>query len=249
MQRFFIISLVVSFIALVACSKVPGDIIKPKTMENLLVDIHKAEAYMENSKYLANNKLAQDSIKNSIYAKHGVTGAEFDTSIVWYGANLEEYIEIYDKVIMRLQEENNSLLALMNNQKDMFTGMTRSGDTVNIWNINPHYIFEGRLNNNFLSFTVPYDDNFKDGDLFKLKFKLTSREESPYESHVILAVKESRDSTTITKKNIFKNGWDSIEVKSKGNIRRVMGSFYVPATPEWRVTHIDSITLERIHTK
>ncbi|MBR4119343.1 MAG: DUF4296 domain-containing protein [Bacteroidales bacterium] len=218
-------------------------------MENLLVDIHKAEAYMENSKYLANNKLAQDSVKNSIYAKHGVTGAEFDTSIVWYGANLEEYIEIYDKVIMRLQEENNSLLALMNNQKDMFTGMTRSGDTVNIWNINPHYIFEGRLNNNLLSFTVPYDDNFKDGDLFKLKFKLTSREDSPYESHVILAVKESRDSTTITKKNIFKNGWDSIEVKSKGSIRRVMGSFYVPAIPEWRVTHIDSITLERIHTK
>ena len=87
MQRFFIISLVVSFIALVACSKVPGDIIKPKTMENLLVDIHKAEAYMENSKYLANNKLAQDSIKNSIYAKHGVTGAEFDTSIVWYISN------------------------------------------------------------------------------------------------------------------------------------------------------------------
>jgi hypothetical protein len=168
---------------------------------------------------------------------------------VWYGSNLDIYIEVYDKVIKKLQEENNTLLALMNNQKDMFIGMTRSGDTVNIWNRNSHYVFEGRLNNNLLTFTVPYDDNFKDDDMFKLKFKIISREESPYPVQVILALKENKEATSFTKKSIPGNGWDSVEIKSKGTIRRVMGSFYVPATPEWKVTHIDSISLERIHTK
>ena len=250
MQRVFIIGLIIATTVLsIACSRVPSNIIDAKTMESLLIDIHKAEAYMENNKYIANNRLAQDSVKNSIFTSHNVTAAEFDSSVVWYGSNLDIYIEVYDKVIKTLQEENNTLLALMNNQKDMFIGMTRSGDTVNIWNRNSHYVFEGRLNNNLLTFTVPYDDNFKDDDIFKLKFKIISREESPYPVQVILALKESKEATSFTKKSIPGNGWDSVEIKSKGTIRRVMGSFYVPATPEWKVTHIDSISLERIHTK
>ena len=250
MQRVFIIGLTVLLtITIFSCGRVPGDVIDTKTMELLLVDIHKAEAYMENNKYLANNKSAQDSVKNTIFAKHNITSEEFDYSVVWYGANLDKYIEIYEKVIIRLQEEDNSLLALMNNQKDMYISMTRSGDTVNIWNRNSHYIFEGRLNNNLLTFTVPYDDNFKEGDLFKLKFKITSREESPYNPQVVLAVKESKSVTIYTKKSITNNGWDSIEVQSNATIRRVMGSIYVPAVPEWKTTHIDSISLYRIHTK
>lgn len=250
MKRVFIIGLIIATTVLsIACSRVPSNIIDAKTMESLLIDIHKAEAYMENNKYIANNRLAQDSVKNSIFTSHNVTAAEFDSSVVWYGSNLDIYIEVYDKVIKKLQEENNTLLALMNNQKDMFIGMTRSGDTVNIWNRNSHYVFEGRLNNNLLTFTVPYDDNFKDDDMFKLKFKIISREESPYPVQVILALKENKEATSFTKKSIPGNGWDSVEIKSKGTIRRVMGSFYVPATPEWKVTHIDSISLERIHTK
>ena len=143
MQRVFIIGLIIATTVLsIACSRVPSNIIDAKTMESLLIDIHKAEAYMENNKYIANNRLAQDSVKNSIFTSHNVTAAEFDSSVVWYGSNLDIYIEVYDKVIKKLQEENNTLLALMNNQKDMFIGMTRSGDTVNIWNRNSHYVFE-----------------------------------------------------------------------------------------------------------
>ena len=250
MQRIFIFGIIIAtaFISF-ACNRVPGEIIDAKTMELLLIDIHKAEAYMENDKFLANNKAAQDSVKNIIFSKHNVTSTDFDTSVVWYGSNLDIYIEIYDKVIEKLQEENNTILALMNNQKDMFIGMTRSGDTVNIWNRNSHYMFEGKLNNNLLTFTVPYDDNFKEEDLFKLKFKITSQDKSPYPAQVVLAIKESKDSTYFAKKSTSVNGWDSIEIKSKGTIRRVMGSIYVPAVPEWKVTYIDSISLDRIHTK
>ena len=249
MQRILVIGLVVLATILFACNRVPSDIIDTKTMELLLIDIHKAEAYMENNRYIANNKKAQDSVKNSVFTKHGVTSEEFETSVEWYGANLEMYIDIYDKIIEKLQEEDNTLLALMNNQEDMFIGMTRSGDTVNIWNRNPHYLFEGKLNNNLLTFTVPYDDNFKEEDFFKLKFKISSYNESQYPAQVILAIKASRDSTYFTKKEIAINGWDSVEIQSTGVIRRVMGSFYVPAVPEWKVTQIDSISLERIHTK
>ena len=244
-----ICSIIIVLTSIFACSKVPGDIIDPDTMENLLIDIHKAEAYMESSKYLSVDKKAQDSIKNIIYKKHNVSKTEFDTSVVWYGENLEEYIDIYDNVILRLQEEDNALLALMNGQKDMYIGMSRSGDTVNIWNINPHYIFEGKLNNNLLTFTIPYDDNFKEDDIFKLKFKIISKDKSPYATQVILALKQNKNITKFVKKSIPQNGWDSLEIKSNGSIRRVMGSFYGPAEPEWKVTHIDSISLERIHTK
>lgn len=234
---------------LLACGRIPDYVIDPDEMEDLLVDIHKAEAYMESNKYIAHNKAAQDSIKNNIYAKHNVTKAEFDSSMIWYGANLKEYIEIYDNVINRLQNEDNKLLAMISDQPDMYTGLTRSGDTVNIWNKSPHFIFEGKLNNNLLTFLVPYDDNFKDNDIFKLKFKISSQYESRYPTQVILAVKESKNATNYIKKEIKSLGWDSLELKTKGSIRRVIGSIYVPADPIWRTTNIDSISLERIHTK
>lgn len=250
MKRGTILFLMVTVVSvLLSCSRTPNNVIDSDKMEDLLIDIHKAEAYMESNKYIAHNKAAQDSIKNKIYAKHNVTKAEFDSSMIWYGANLKEYIEIYDNVINRLQSEDNKLLAMISDQPDMYTGLTRSGDTVNIWNKTPHYIFEGKLNNNLLTFVVPYDDNFKDNDIFKLKFKISSQYESKYPTQVILAVKESKNTTNYIKKEIKSLGWDSVELKSKGSIRRVIGSIYVPADPIWKITNIDSISLERIHTK
>lgn len=250
MRRGFVIFFIVSSISFFwAYSKIPDHVIEPEKMEDLLIDIHRAEVYMENNRYISHNKSAQDSIKNSIFAKHNVTQADFDTSLVWYGANLEKYIEIYNNVVIRLQSEDNRLLALINNQSDMYTGITRSGDTVDIWNRNPHYIFEGKLNNNLLTFLIPYDDNFKEDDLFKLKFKVLSPNRGSFPAHVILAVKEKKNTTSFVRKEIKSTGWDSLELKAKGTIRRVIGSFYVPADPVWKITHIDSISLERIHTK
>ncbi len=249
MQRRIIISAITILCLVCGCNKVPRDVIAPEIMENLLIDIHKAEAYMENNYSKFQTAANKDSVKASVYAKHNVSKADFDTSIIWYGANLEEFIEIYNKVIERLQQEDNELLALMNNQTDAYTGITRSGDTVNIWNISNHYIFEGNLNNNILTFSVPHDDNFKDGDLFKLKFKIASSDKGLYKPTVVLATKEGRDSTRYIKKTIKSLGWDSVELKSEKTIRMVMGSIFIPASPQWKTTYMDSISLERIHTK
>ena len=140
----FLTLIAISFFS--ACDKTPDHVIESEKMEDLLIDIHRAEVYMENDRYIAGSKDAQDSIKNSIFAKHSITKADFDTSMVWYGKNLDKFIEIYNNVIIRLQSEDNRLLALINEKSDMYTGITRSGDTVDIWNRNPHYIFEGKLN-------------------------------------------------------------------------------------------------------
>ena len=98
----------------VACGKrMPKEVIDSKKMEDLLIDIHKSEAFMESDYpyYAKDNR--KDSIRNAILAKHGVTRAEFDTSLVWYGMNIEKYIEIYKKVIERLQEEDNKIKHLV----------------------------------------------------------------------------------------------------------------------------------------
>ncbi len=243
----FLTLIAISFFS--ACDKTPDHVIESEKMEDLLIDIHRAEVYMENDRYIAGSKAAQDSIKNSIFAKHSITKADFDTSMVWYGKNLDKFIEIYNNVIIRLQSEDNRLLALINEKSDMYTGITRSGDTVDIWNRNPHYIFEGKLNNNLLSFLIPYDDNFKDDDFYKLKFKVLSPNRGSYYPQVILATKDKKNITKFVKKEIRSTGWDSLELQTKGSIKKVSGSFYVPADPVWKITHIDSISLERIHTK
>ena len=97
MQRRIIISAITILCLVCGCNKVPRDVIAPEIMENLLIDIHKAEAYMENNYSKFQTAANKDSVKASVYAKHNVSKADFDTSIIWYGANLEEFIA-FEKV-------------------------------------------------------------------------------------------------------------------------------------------------------
>lgn len=218
-------------------------------MEDLLIDVHKSEAYVESDyAYYSKNK-RKDSIENAVFAKHGVTRATFDTSLIWYGNNIEKYIQIYRNVIVRLQEEDNRTLALMNDDKDVINKITRSGDTVNIWNREPCYVFEGRVGRNLLAFSVPSDDNFKEGDVFRFKFRLDrlTDETFIYRPQVTLAVKGNNDSIRFVTKDISHTGWDSLTIHSFGTIRSVTGSIFVPPMPEWRVIYADSISLIRMH--
>ncbi|MEG1574985.1 MAG: DUF4296 domain-containing protein, partial [Bacteroidales bacterium] len=148
-----IIALVALLAVTLSCNRMPKDVIPPDKMENLLIDIHKSEAYIESDYAYYSINGRKDSIKNAVFAKHGVTRATFDTSLVWYGLNIEKYIQIYRNVIERLQEEDNNTLALMNDDKDIINQITRSGDTVNIWNREPCYTFEGRIGRNLLTFS------------------------------------------------------------------------------------------------
>lgn len=252
MHRFFHIAVIgmVLASAIASCGKrMPDEVIDEGKMENLLIDIHKSEAFMEGDfqYYSENNR--KDSVKDAILARHGVTRAEFDTSLVWYGMNIEKYIEIYKKVIERLQEEDNRTIALMHGEKTETNAITRSGDTVNIWNGKPYIILDGNTGSNVATFSISSDDNFRDGDRFILKFRLTAPggKMPLYPVRITVAAKDVNDSVMFAEKEIRKTGWDSVSLATTGALRKVMGNMLITPEPEWSMIQADSITLTRIH--
>ena len=76
-----------------------------KEMASLLTDVHKGESLIE----INHNQFSSDSMrrvmKQSVLDAHGVTQQQWDSSLSYYGRNIEQYIELYDIVIAGLEQE------------------------------------------------------------------------------------------------------------------------------------------------
>ena len=94
---------------LAACSKVPDGILSEKKMQGVLTDMLLAEA-MVNVDY---NTYKSDTMKlalyESVFRKHDITQAVYDSSLVWYGRNLDIYMEVYNRVLADLNKRINNL--------------------------------------------------------------------------------------------------------------------------------------------
>ncbi len=89
-------------VASVMTSCRPRGLLSPNEMEDLFVELHRAEGII----YVKGYKNGHDSVVrltyDSILKSHGVTRAQFDSSLVWYTDNPMVFDKIYPHVIDRL---------------------------------------------------------------------------------------------------------------------------------------------------
>lgn len=90
----------------------PKGILHSWEMRDVLVDLHKTDAMLQ----LAGMKNTNQAEKNIYYAqvleRHGITQAEFDSSLVWYTAHPQLFDKIYPKVMASLEAEEERFIAL-----------------------------------------------------------------------------------------------------------------------------------------
>ena len=74
-------------------------------MRSLLADLHKTDAMIE----VRGVRMTSNEVKEIYYAqvleKHGVTQAQFDSSLVWYTAHPQFFNKIYPRVLKDLAAE------------------------------------------------------------------------------------------------------------------------------------------------
>lgn len=250
MRSLLYIVLIVSIVCLFpACDRTPDHIIKPKAMEDLLVDIHKTEAMIEKNYQEYGPIEKKEELRNAVLKSHGVNKAIFDSSLMWYGHHLPKYIKIYEKVIERLKNEDEEVKVLIaeNNSQPL----SRPGDSVNIWTKDRFYVFEPNIRRNMLTFEIPADENYQEKDIFilKLKFGMLSLKNKQY-PHVTLAIKHKNDSLRFIDTDIRKNGWATFRVEAdSAAISKVYGNINVPSHPDWQRIYVDSISLIRVRYK
>jgi hypothetical protein len=90
-------------VAFVGCR--PRGVLSNSEMRSILYDLHRADGAIQ----IAGHHYAHDQevagYYKNILDKHGVTQAEFDSSLVWYTNNPQIFNKIYPKVIERLEAD------------------------------------------------------------------------------------------------------------------------------------------------
>ncbi|MBO7110238.1 MAG: DUF4296 domain-containing protein, partial [Prevotella sp.] len=91
----------------IACKPgTPSQYIQPDEMEDILVDYYMAQAMAQQ----ANNSQGEREYNTAMYIeavlkKHGVTKAEFDSSLVYYYTRADRFDAICKRVSERLDEQ------------------------------------------------------------------------------------------------------------------------------------------------
>ncbi|WP_302063659.1 DUF4296 domain-containing protein, partial [uncultured Duncaniella sp.] len=87
-----------------SCSRTPDYVISEDKMARLMADIYIGDAVVETEHRTFGNDSLRKVLQQSIYAKHGVTRELVDTSLYWYGHNIQAYMEMCDKTEEILQK-------------------------------------------------------------------------------------------------------------------------------------------------
>lgn len=164
-SRLTLLAVIVLLVA-TSCSdttKKPEGFIEPVKMEEVLYDYHLGLAMSTNLPYAENYK--KESYLNYLYEKHGVTAAQFDSSMVWYTRHTKEMTAMYSNLTERFKGQRTHLQELVALRDNAFKG-TLAGDTVDIWQGSSlHWLSDYPLTNK-VTFEIKADSNFRPKDAF-----------------------------------------------------------------------------------
>lgn len=242
----------------VACDKAPSGVIPESKMEDLIVDLEMADAYIE----MHWDQFPDDSsrlvLKQSVFMKHEVTPELYDTSLVWYARNMDVYVKVYDNVIGRLKSMREQdgdgaggpgMMAAEMEQQQSQSQVRRSyaaqGDSADIWEGARRWILAGSLQNGFITFDFDPDKEYAQGDRYELQFKL-----KPLRSNFMtfVAVDYSDGSTSVINQYSCNDGWNAVALQSDSTrtVKRVYGYIKYRIT-RGDIAYVDSLLMLRTH--
>ncbi len=232
------VAILILSILVASCSRIPDHVIKPDSMAELLVDIYKSESVIE----LQRSRYHSDSLKSlfrqSVYQAHNVTREMVDTSYVWYGQHIEEYLKVHEKTIEILEKQ----LAEETGKKIIFA----EGDSINVWPLQQSLRVTPQSPTHIFRFNLPIDQNSLKGDNYNLKFKPLP---TPYSLQVISTIFANYDDGTIEYKyaETVTDDWAEIRFVSDSTktANAIYGYIYIPQSTSDILTIIDSISLVR----
>ena len=107
MKRFGLILFVVLMV-FAGCR--PKGILSSRQMQNVLYDLHRADAILRQYDL----ELGPDEVLAKYYEvvleKHGITQAQFDSSLVWYTDHPSRFDKIYPKIEKRCKDEYTEIM-------------------------------------------------------------------------------------------------------------------------------------------
>ena len=134
-------------------------------MRTVLYDMQIAEGLVETqSEFFLTGDAGQD-VYDAVFSKHNITQAQYDSSLIWYGKNMDLYMSIYKLV---LQDINKSIDILGDIKPDPLSGDISAKDSVDIWIYNRSYAFKPERVFNTLTFDIAPNIPYSSGSSYVL---------------------------------------------------------------------------------
>ncbi len=230
------------------CSvKRPDTVFQDAQMENILFDYHIAKAMADDVPY--NESYKKSLYMESVFQKHGVTEAEFDSSMVWFSRHPDVLTKIYENVSARLKKERdaiNHLIALRDNKPKE----SLPGDSVNVWQGRKVYQLTSMPLDNRLDFTLSVDTNFKERDTLRWSVRFRFLEtDSLFAPQMALQIVYDKDTLVSGPKKVINTGIHTLSLSADtlGAMKEIRGFIYNPVRGAAQHMLLDSITLMRYH--
>lgn len=228
----------------VGCDKRPDMVLSERAMTALLVDIHRSEAYLTAGSAVFASDSVKKILRQSVLVKHGVTQAEFDSSLNWYGRNIDEYVKLYANVEKQLDKKLKSAY-----KRAELAGEISSNDlddSQNLWHGTPIYRISKNEDIHLMSFQLqPKEENIVSGDRFNWQFRKAN---DRTEVSMYMAVDYEDGTTSYITRSFAQNTPNckmSLQTDSTLDIKRIYGyARFYPDKNE--VIFIDSIRIEKM---
>ena len=122
-----------------------------------------------------------------VFQKHGVTEAEFDSSMVWYSRHSDEMNTIYQNLQKRM-ETTAELLKKQTVRSSGEVTVSLSGDTVDLWQDRTIYWLTSSSLTNKVTFDLKADTSFHERDKMVLEANFSFLPKGKREGKVVMAM-------------------------------------------------------------
>ncbi len=243
-------------IALASCKPgIPGKYLQPDEMADILYDYHLAEGINSNNQSGADT-IAMRTFRTSILEHHGVTEADFDSSMVYYTRHTKLLEDVYTKLADRFNNESVALGGAAMGEDGDFN----SSDTTNIWRQSPSFVLSPYAATNRMTFDLKADTAYHAGDRLILDFNaIFIYQDGTRDASVVLAVTYDNDSIEYVNNSVVSSSHYHLQINNNGRLRikSVRGYFMLSSDASHptssattlKLLVISNVRLVRMHTK
>lgn len=223
-----------------ACKpSVPSKYIQPDDMEDLLVDIHIAQSMAQENMW---DSLDYDYKQTLYYAaalkKHGVTKAEFDSSLTYYYIRADRFSDIYKNVARRLSDQ---ALALGSTEGEIqhYANISNNSDTIDVWTGKFSVMLIPYPPYHRYDFVQKADTSFRKGDSFLFIVHTDFIYQSGSRSaQACITMKYDNDSIVSRVANFSSTGVNQVRIPHNGDhkVKEIRGYIYLAPEKEATTT-------------
>lgn len=234
-------------IALSGCKGVPEGVLGEQQLAEVMADLQFADAIVNESDMRGGGQPMNDStrlgIMQAVLDRHGITQADYDSTLRWYGHHMVRYVDACERADSILAD---SIRAVDRRIAQARANRGGGADTINVWPHSPAHLFTPRIGGDYLTFEVPRDTSWRKGDIYIWEMTPINNR-TPLQARMIVEYADNRLTHEVTEMASHTDRDPltmTVQLDSTKTARRIYGFIYMPAE-EGENAFISNVSLLR----